>query len=138
MYYKIKTGYNELDFVPIDQSELETAFYAFLSDSKAIFKNGVVRGKDIIAITPDYHREMNWNYTHKLNVDDFAELRKLGIESKAMNLLETAKEKVQYLIKTNQTNLIGKNVDIGLKSRNEIRGGEIKSIGDILNNGQKQ
>lgn len=132
MHYKIKTGYGELDFVPIDQSELETAFYAFLSESKAIFKQGVVRGKDIISISPDYHKVMNWNYTHKLDVDDFAELRSKGIENKAMNLLETAKEKVQYLIQTKQEHLIGKNVDVGLPARDEKRGGGIKSIGELI------
>jgi hypothetical protein len=109
-YFIIKTGYGENEFIKIDESELETALYAFMSDSKGVFKNGVVRGKDIIAIREDWHREMGWNYTHVMEVEDWAELMDRGVSSKYAGAIQGAKEKVQYLMQTDQLNLLGKPV----------------------------
>lgn len=111
-YFKIKIGYGENDFVPIDETELETALYIFLNDLKGIFKNGVVRGKDIIGITEDWHKEMGWNVGYKLGPEDWAELQKKGILQKYTAVISLAKEKVQYLLNKGRKDLIGKNIEI--------------------------
>lgn len=130
-YFIIKTGYGENEFIKIDESELDTALYAFMSDSKGVFKNGVVRGKDIIAIREDWHREMGWNYTHEMEAEDWAELNDKGITQKYTGAIQEAKEKVQYLMQTNQLHLLGKEVEGFNTKKIDSRGG-VKSIGDIM------
>ena len=111
-YFKIKIGYEEDAYISIDQSELESALYVFLSDSKGIFKSGVVRGKDIISISEDWHKEMGWNKGYQMNEDDWADLEHKGILKEYAGIIGKTKEKIQYLISTNQQNLIGKNAEI--------------------------
>lgn len=111
MYFKIKLGYNN-EFLSIDENELETALFAFITDGKAVFKNGVVRGKDIISITEDWHKEMGWNKEYKLEALDYSDMTEKGITAKYSGIIGKAKEKVQYLITTNQTHLIGKDFEM--------------------------
>lgn len=120
-YFKIKTAYNE--FINIDSiSDLEKAQYAFLTDGKVIFSNGkLCRGKDIMGISEDYHKEMNWNDSHKIDEDDLNQLKQKGVIQKYNGLIARAKETVQYLIETNQANLVGKGFDLlSLNSGNKI------------------
>lgn len=107
-FFKIRVGYGDSEFVPIDENELQSALYVFMTDSKGVFKNGVVRGKDIIGISEDWHREMGWNYTHKLGPDDYAELTERGIKAKYAGLIGDAKATVMELIEKKQEHLIGK------------------------------
>lgn len=111
-YFKIKTGYGKNEFVSIDETELETALHVFMEDSKGIFKNGVVRGKDIISITEDYHKHMGWNYAHEMETDDWEDLRSKNILNEYRGVIEEAKNTVKYLTETKQTHLIGKNYRI--------------------------
>lgn len=134
-FFKIKTGYDGEQFISIDETELESALYCFMTDSKGIFKNGVCRGKDIINISEDWHKVMGWNPTHELDSDDWNEIRSSGTEAKYHGLIGSVKEKIQYLVRTKQENLIGKNVAIPeLKKtpRKELGNGGMKSIGDII------
>lgn len=114
-YFKIKTGYGEEEFVSIDETELEIAFFIFLNDSKAIFKSGVVRGKDIISIKEDWNAAMGWNKNHQLQPEDWADIRNKGVDALYTGAISNIKEKVQFLIETNQQHLIGKNVAKQLK-----------------------
>lgn len=111
-YFRVKIGYGSNEFIPIDETELEMALYVFINDSKAVFKNGVVRGKDIIAITEDWNKALGINPEWKLDADDWNQIERKGIKSEYSGVLGAAKEKVQYLIETRQQNLIGKNVTI--------------------------
>lgn len=113
-YFKVKIGYGEDEAISIETiADLEKAQYAFLTDGKVIFSNGeICRGKDIITISEDWHREMGWNRTHKLGNDDWNELNAKGITGKYKGLLTQTKEKVQYLIENQKTHLIGKDIDI--------------------------
>jgi len=105
-YFKIKTGYKDEDFIPIDETELEVAMYAFLTDSKAVFKNGVVNGKNIMSITEDWHRAKGWNYGYKLTPEDFAEIsRDCG---EYVGLIAEVKNNVQRIIESGRPELIGK------------------------------
>ena len=133
-YFKIKVGYGENEYVPIDEDELETALFVFLTEGKGIFKNGVVRGKDIIGITEDWHKAMGWNKGYELSADDWIDIKEKGVQAEYQGLIGEKKEKIQYLIQTNQQNLIGKNVEvIGFENKKQLsRGGGIKSIREIM------
>ena len=79
-YFKIIVNYGggNDSFVSIDENELEIALYIFTTDGKAVFKNGVVRGKDIISITEDWHKALGINPEWKLGTDDWNEIEKQG------------------------------------------------------------
>lgn len=136
--FKIKTGYDDSQFISIDETELESALYCFMTDAKGIFKNGVCRGKDIIGITEDWHGAMGWNPTHVLDDDDWNEIRGRGVADRYAGYIGNIKEKIQYLISTKQEHLIGKNVEIPELKRSPRKelggGGGMKGIGDILKN----
>ena len=112
LYYKIIFGFDAEDYIPIEDSELEKAFYAFLKKKDGIYSGGAVKGTNIQAIQPDYHRAMGWNRGWRLTDEDYAELNARGIANPHMNTLADVKMKVSSLIETGQENLIGKNADI--------------------------
>lgn len=109
---KIEYGKGEQNSVLIDESELEIALYAFITEEKVLFKNGAVRGKDIISITEDWHTEMGWNPGYTLRDEDYAELKSRGILKKYTGVIAAAKEKVQYLMQSDQVHLVGKGASI--------------------------
>jgi hypothetical protein len=105
-YLKVKTGFKDEDFISITENELETAMYAFLTDSKAVLNNGAVNGRNIMSITEDWHREFGWNYGYKLLPEDFQQINAEGGHYKG--LIALVKENVQGYIANNQIHLIGK------------------------------
>ena len=94
MKLKIITGFREDQCYTIDAEEAHKAYYLFLNpDMRGVFKNGVaLTGKNIQGIEPDYHSTMGWNSTHKLDGDDFNEMKSKGILHKFTELLSDAKE----------------------------------------------
>lgn len=109
-YFKVFRGFNESDFIPIDQSELEKAIYAQISGKVAILKNGTIAGNQIGSIVPDYHRAKGWNYGYKLQAEDWKEINR---DCKSYTgIIEIAKNRVEYFIKSGKQDLIGKDVDI--------------------------
>ena len=111
LYYKIIFGFDAEDYIQIDGSELEKAYYAFLKKKDAVYSGGAIRGTNISAIQPDYHRAMGWNRGHVLLDDDFEEISKKGIDNAHMHNFSEIKSKVHHLIQTNQENMIGKNIE---------------------------
>jgi hypothetical protein len=104
-YFKVKIGYGVEDFISISKDELEKATYAFITNDKVVFQNGVTTGKAIMAIVPDYHKTMGWNYGRKMEDLDFAEVKaKVGDPVKYIAL---AKENVQAYINAGTPELIG-------------------------------
>ena len=124
-YFKIKIGYGASDFVSIDETELEKAYGVFLTDGKGIFSGGTVRGQDIIAIQEDWHRAMGYNPEWKITAVDRNEIAKCGVEREYQGVLAKVSRKVQYLVQNNQSQLIGKNVDIP-----ELETQEHKALGE--------
>jgi hypothetical protein len=110
MYFIIKTGYGENDFIRVDNlPDVEKAQYAFLTEAKVMFSSGqVCRGKDILTIKEDWHKEMGWNPTHEMTDDDWNELKQKGIENKYLGQLALAKDNVHTLLEAKRTDLIGK------------------------------
>ncbi len=108
-YFKVKTGFEAEDSISITQDELEKAIYAQITGKVAIFRNGTIRGNNIISITEDWHTEMGYNKSHVLEDDDFAEISQRGRDYRG--LIAEAKMNVDYLIDTNQTHLVGKNIE---------------------------
>lgn len=128
-YFKIKTGFRAEDSISITESELESALYAFITDSKGVFRNGAVSGKNIISITEDWHKAMGWNAGHVLGPDDYAEIREKLTGYTGM--IAAAKDRVQGHMASGRLELIGKNVGIEAKlSVQRIEG--MKSLSDSM------
>lgn len=106
-YFKIKIGYGDNEFIPITEDELETAYYCFLTDGKAVFDNGPVRGKDIITITEDFNRAMGWNPSFRPTDDDWNDVRR-RLGKTYQGALYEAKRRVIELIEKGRQDLIGK------------------------------
>ncbi len=103
---KIKTGFLDHQYFIIEDEEYHKAKYLFLNpEARTIFLNGVaIIGKNIHGFEPAYNEIMGWNPTHKIDADDWNEIRKKGIkrdmeklELQSMQVLERAKHSPELL-----------------------------------------
>ena len=94
---KIIVGFREEQHITINANEAHKAYYLFLNpEERGIFDNGVALiGKNIQGIEPDYNSTMGWNITHKLDSNDWNEIRGKGIDEKLRNVLSMAKDAVR-------------------------------------------
>jgi len=127
-YYKITHGFNSEDYIEIDENEVEKAYGAFLQKKDAIFSGGAIKAGMIQTIKPNYHKTMGWNRGYKLEALDYEELAQKEIDRRMEHFLSDCKDKVQYLIKTKQENLIGQNVKLEITKENK----EISTEAKIL------
>ena len=82
-YFKIIHGYNEADYIPINENELPKALVLFKEpNNRAVFENGAIRGQDIMRIVPDWHTDQGWNKGWKMTPDDYADIKHLEPEYK--------------------------------------------------------
>lgn len=93
-YYKLIRGYGAEDYIEIDETELQKAQYCFLTKTDSVYSGGSVRGSEIHAIQPDYHRAMGWNRGYRLSADDYAQLRETGVDRSHMIFLAETKKVV--------------------------------------------
>ena len=115
LYYKVFRDRDFTRYIDIDETELEKALAAFRFGTSAIFKNGAL--EKIGDIVPDYNETMGWNPTYQLQDDDWNDIRSKGVDRKLKELSQNTKEKIDYLVETNQQHLIGKNADIKLPEK---------------------
>jgi hypothetical protein len=104
-HFKVVYGFGQDNFIPIDETELEKAMYAFMSGKKIVLTHGAIDGSQISKVIPDYHKTLGWNYGHKLGTEDWEEVnQKCG---NFEGLITHASEKVKHLIEAGKENLIG-------------------------------
>jgi hypothetical protein len=94
MKFKIITGFRADQQFIIDADDVHKAYYLFINPEKrTIFSNGVAMiGQDIRGIEPAWNETMGWNPSHKLNGDDWNEIRQKGIDKEMKVIQETAKQ----------------------------------------------
>ena len=94
MAIKITTGFREDQYRIVEDEEAHKAYYLFMHpEERGIFSNGVaLQGKNIQQIEPAYNETMGWNPTHKLDDDDWNEIRAKGVDRKLRDLLSEARE----------------------------------------------
>lgn len=132
-YFRVDYGFDGGRIIPIDETELEKAIYAHITGKTVVFKNGSVSGNHIIAIAPDFHRELGWSYDHKFDNYDWKDLE--PIERRYTGVIAAVKEKITYLIQTKQEHLIGKDITIPELAQPELRrSGDEVEIGSALGN----
>jgi hypothetical protein len=104
-YFKIIFGFSNADYLPIDENELAMAIYLFIQGTgRAVFKNGVCRGQDILRIVPDWHKVKGWSPAWKMTADDFEDVRSL--QKPYQDFYEQVKDLVHLSIKENNPSLL--------------------------------
>jgi hypothetical protein len=103
--FKIVYGYNEGDYIAIDENELPRACALFREGiGRGFFNNGAVRGQDIMRIVPDWHADQGWNKGWKMQADDYEAIRHL--ERPYQETYEQAKFLAEYAIRENKRELL--------------------------------
>ena len=91
---KIRTGFRNDQYYVIEDEEIHKAYFLFNNpEARTIFNNGVALiGKNIQGIEPAWNESMGWNPTHKLDDDDWNQIRQSGMGKELQNLLGEAKK----------------------------------------------
>jgi len=105
-YFKIVRGFNEEDYIPIDETELEKAIYAHMTGKPAVFENGSINGSQISIVRPDFVRAMGWNRGYKPISAEYGEIE-AEVGKRYIGIIGLAKERVQKYISENTLHLIG-------------------------------
>ena len=137
--YKIVYGFNEADYLPIDQDELHKAFLIAMEGGKAVFKNGFFqnRGNDIMRIVPDWHAVRGWNRGYKMTTDDFEDVRPL--EESYRKTLNNGKMLAEYIVREDKRELLQKPASEAFKEIKQIAqpSKEAKLLADKMKIGKK-
>lgn len=70
-------GYDQNNFIPIDEDELIKAIACHMTGGKAAFRSGSVSGTQISAVVPDWHAAIGVNYGHRFDAFDWQEVAPL-------------------------------------------------------------
>lgn len=74
-YFKVWLDYNQ--YIPIDETELEKALYAFQTGKPVIFNMGAA--SRIQSIVPDFNKSLGWNSDYKPKAEDVGEVDALKL-----------------------------------------------------------
>jgi hypothetical protein len=138
-FFRVKYGYGKMDQVTISESELERAIYSQIKGTPMLLGTSMVKGNNIIAIQPNYHKHTGWNdWYEPKDADDWKQIKRDCPDYSGV--VEKYKLRVQHLLQSGQDKLIGQNVAIPeldspkrvLDSVLESTGGEMKSIQQIM------
>lgn len=125
-YFKVYIDFTR--YISIDETELEKALYAFQTGKPVIFELGAANR--IESIIPDFNKELGWYSDYKPNADDMGDIER--VKPKYAKHLSATKEKIQFLLKTGKTELIGKNIvipELENKQPHQLTG-EVKNLAD--------
>jgi len=75
-YFKVQIGFDEGNYISINEHELPLAIKAMGTGEVAVFDEGMVAGNNIISVTPDYNRAMGYNKGYKLTGEDYRHIGK--------------------------------------------------------------
>ena len=91
---KIITGFRDDQYFIIEDNEAHKAYYLFNNpEARTVFSNGVALiGKNIQGIEPAWNETMGWNPSHKLDNDDWNDIRTKGVEKKMRQVLGQAQD----------------------------------------------
>ena len=100
-YFKVVYGFDEDEFLPIEENELKRAIYAHLTGKKAAFQSGSVSGDKIIVVKPDWNKAMGWNAGYKPMPEEMGEIE-ATVGKKYLGIVAQAKQEVEGYIRSGQ------------------------------------
>ena len=116
-FYKIKLGYENDNYLSINENELPKAIILFLEgNGRGLFEEGTVRGRDIMQIKNDWHKLRGWNKSWKMTDGDYADVQHL--EKSYRETYQLAECVAKEIIKQNRRELLSENKS--LKELEEI------------------
>lgn len=108
-YFKVKYGFGTLDKVSVDEKELEKAIYAQITGTPIQLGNSFINGRNIISITPDYHRYTGWYESYEpQSGEDWIQIKRDCPDFEGS--IEHYKKRVSFLIQINKVKEIGQNI----------------------------
>lgn len=123
-YYRVVTGFKSMDFISIDQTEVEKALKAQVTGAVVLLKGGSIAGNNIQRIVPDYQRVMGYNKDYQLSSEDFEYIPKQVVVEHE-NFYANMSQRTEALLQGKATPPL---IEISQ------RGEGIKSIGEALKN----
>lgn len=76
-YFKVKYGYDVMDFISIPEEELPRAIKAWQQGMIYEYDGSMVKGSEIKTITPHYQKYTGWNESYEpKDSDDFKQIEK--------------------------------------------------------------
>lgn len=93
LYFKVKNGYGEDDFVSVDQTELPGAVKAQINGKVMLAREGTVSGNSILGITPDFNRALGYSRAYRMGPEDYKDLG--PIRDEHLDLLEGVTRQVR-------------------------------------------
>lgn len=102
--YKIHLGYDQNNFIPIDEDELPRAIAAHMTGGKAAFRQGSVSGTQITAVTPDWHAALGYSYGYRFQPEDWGDVKPL--RARYSRHQEAVSQYVKQAIESNRPQMI--------------------------------
>ena len=76
-WFKVKYGYDVMDFVSVEESDLPRVLDAWNNNKIYIYGSNAVKGNEIKSISPHYHKYTGWNESYEpKDADDFREIER--------------------------------------------------------------
>ena len=111
-YFSVKFGFRPNEKVRITQDELEKALYAQKFGIVVQLGDKQISGKYIISIEKDVYYYTGWYDSYYPQTgEDFLQIER-DCPKEIDSIIKNKREKIDYLIKTKQLHLIGKNAEI--------------------------
>jgi hypothetical protein len=132
LFFKVKFGFGTLDRVSIGEDEIEKAIYAQVTGKPVRLKNSYINGRNMISITPDYHKYTGWHETY--DPKDHEDFRQIERDCpKFDGVLEAYTDRVRTLIESGRESDIGKLGKVSLQGiENSKREFGMKGIGEFI------
>lgn len=135
--FRVKYGFGTADRVTISEEELEKAIYAQVKGMPVKLGNAYINGRNIISITPNYHKYTSWNpWYEPESPEDWNQIKR---DCPSFDgVLDYYQDRVRLLMSTGRENMIGQGVELPeLEAPKEEvkkieRGGGFKRISDIV------
>ena len=132
--WKVRYGFESLDFAKVADFELERVLYAVEKGSMVQLGDKFVKSANIISIEPYYNHYTGWYDTYvPMSGEDEMQIKRdcPSFEGR----LEYHKQRVLFLMRQNRVNEIGTGVELkqlGMPKENKKRSGGLTSISEIL------
>ena len=79
-YFKAVTGFGDMDYTEIDESEVEMCIRAQVTGKVALTKEGSLSGGIIQRVVPDWNRIGKYNRGHRLTSEDMRAIPKNTVD----------------------------------------------------------